>query len=95
MVAIAPPAFVIDQTRTAPTLSLVGLNPAEASIDAPQQKIIQILKKHDIPYCDLTEPLRAGQKTQQMYFSADGHWTVAGHQVVADSILACLKTTTN
>ena len=66
MVAIAPPAFVIDQTRTGPALSLVGLNPDEATVDAPQQKIIQILKQQNIPYCDLTTALREGQKTQQM-----------------------------
>ena len=95
MVAIAPPAFVIDQTRAGPTLSLVGLNPDEATVDAPQQKIIKILEDKQIPYCDLTPALREGQKTQQMYFSADGHWTVAGHQVVAKAITTCLQANQN
>ena len=36
IVAIAPPAFVIDTARMAPTFSLVGLDPQQAALEAPQ-----------------------------------------------------------
>lgn len=91
MVAVAPPAFVIDEQRIKPTLELVGLQPEEATVEAPQQKVIQLLKSQGIPYCDLTSALQAGQQQTDMYFSADGHWTKAGHEVVAKTVTECLK----
>ena len=91
MVAVAPPAFVIDQQRVAPTLELVGLDPQLASVDSPQQMIIKTLKKQGIPYCDLSPALQQGQQNNDMYFSADGHWTKAGHSVVAQTIVSCIQ----
>ena len=87
-VAIAPPAFVVDQSRMAATFELVGLDPTQASIDAPQQKISSLLKRLNIRTCDLTQALRAG--TQPSYFTTDGHWTPYGHSIVAQELSTCI-----
>ena len=39
---------------------------------------------------DLAGPLR-GATTGPLYFTYDGHWTAAGHAVVADAIAGCLR----
>jgi len=89
-VAIAPPAFVVDQSRVDDTFALVGLDAKQADIDAPQKLILSILKRQNIAACDLTPALRAG--TQAAYFQTDGHWTPYGHAIVAKTLSACLST---
>jgi hypothetical protein len=93
LVAIAPPAFVIDTERMEPTFTLVGLNPEQAALEAPQKAILEILINLDIPYCDLSTALHEGQKESAMYFEFDGHWTKSGHRVVAKEISTCIGAT--
>ena len=88
-VAIAPPAFVVDQSRVHDTFALVGLDSQQANIDAPQELILSILQRQKIAACDLTSALRAG--TQPTYFQTDGHWTPYGHSVVAKTLSQCLS----
>ena len=90
LVAVAPPAFVVDRERAGATFSLVGLDPAGAALDAPQQKAAEILGSLGIRHCDLSEALRSGQEREAMYFTFDGHWTPAGHRVVAKRLSQCL-----
>ena len=87
LVAIAPPAFVIDQARAKPTFELVGLDPNDLDLQAPQEKTKDILKKLRIPYCDLSEALRQGTSP---YLVFDGHWSSEGHEIVAKSLSLCI-----
>ena len=91
MVAVAPPAFVIDTQRAKPAMELVGLSAQNLDLEAPQKTILSLLKKHNIPSCDLTSALEATHKNEPVYFTFDGHWTIAGHQAVAQQINTCLK----
>lgn len=89
-VAVAPPAFVVDTERMKSTFTLVGLDPEQAALDAPQKEILELLMRLNISHCDLSTALHEGQKQKAMYFDFDGHWTQAGHQVVADEINDCI-----
>jgi hypothetical protein len=91
LVTIAPPAFVVDTKRAKPAMSLVDLPISNLQLHAPQRSISQILKQQNIPFCDLTQALRLGQKNTDMYFTYDGHWTKEGHAVVAERITKCLS----
>lgn len=91
LVAVAPPAFVVDTKRAKPAMSLVNLPTSNLQLNTPQKTILQLLQQQNIPACDLTQALRLGQETTDMYFTYDGHWTKAGHQVVAERISSCLS----
>ncbi len=91
LVAVAPPAFVVDPDRVAPTFEVVGLDPSDADLDAPGRIVRGMLRDLHIPACDLTPALRAGAETAPMYLTYDGHWTRQGHAVVADALAACLE----
>ena len=90
IVAIAPPAFVIDQSRLAPTFSLVNLPADKALIDAPQQSVLKLLHQLNIPACDLTPALRTAEQEAPTYLTFDGHWTQHGHRAVAKQLAVCL-----
>lgn len=92
MVALAPPAFVVHPDRLASTFEVVGLDPARATPDAPRDAVAGELRRLGIRTCDLTPPLRAAAEAgETLYFTYDGHWTAAGHAVVAEALLACLS----
>lgn len=92
LVAIAPPAFVVDQSRMPPTFEVVGLNPDTAQLTGPSEKAKSLLQSAGIAHCDLTPALQnASSEEAPMYFQYDGHWTPAGHAVVTDTILACME----
>ena len=91
MVAIAPPAFVVDQSRLAPTFSLVDLDVEQALVDAPQQSALRLLQQLNIPACDLTSALRTAEQQEPTYLTFDGHWTEHGHRTVAKQLSKCLE----
>jgi lysophospholipase L1-like esterase len=91
VVATAPPAFVIEPERLAPTLALVGLDPTGATPDAPGQAVAAVLDGLGIAGCDLTPALQAAEaRGERTYLTYDGHWSAAGHRVVADTLAGCL-----
>ncbi len=90
LVAVAPPLFVVDQRRAAPTLALAGLD--QPTLDEPQQAVLRQLSDLGIPACDLTPALRDAQAAGQApYLLLDGHWSGAGHRVAAQAIEDCLR----
>ncbi len=90
MVAVAAPAFVIHPERVGPTFSVMGLDPATAELDAPRVAMLHLLRRLGIRACDLTPDLQAAAATgQELHFTYDGHWTPAGHAVVARTIAGC------
>lgn len=91
LVAVAPPAFVIETDRAEATFEVVGLDPAKMDLDAPRRAALDVLKRLNIPACDLTGPLKAAAEAGgELYFVYDGHWTAEGHAVVAETLEGCL-----
>ena len=92
VVALAPPAFVVEEARREATFTLVGLDPATADVDGPARAVSAELARLGVSTCDLTPALRqAAGSGEALYFTYDGHWTAAGHRVVADALVDCLK----
>ena len=92
LVAVAPPAFVVEPRRAGPTLEMVGLDPRGADLDAPGRAVMALLARHKIAACDLAPALkRSAGAGQRPYFIYDGHWTEAGHRAAASALLGCLK----
>ena len=92
VVALAPPAFEADPSRAPATLAMVGLDPADADLDAPRRAVSELLQQLQIPACDLVDPLtQAVHEGRRPYLVFDGHWSPEGHQVVADALISCLS----
>lgn len=90
MVAVAAPAFVVHPERVASTFEVMGLDPASAELDGPGQAVMLMMRRAGIRVCDLTPSLRAAAEDgTAMHFAYDGHWTPAGHAVVARTIAGC------
>ncbi len=90
VVAVTPPAFAINQERIAPTMTMVGLDPARADVDAPALAVMGVLESLGIRGCDLTSALRA-ERARGLYYTFDGHWTPEGHALVAELLEACVR----
>ncbi len=91
VVALAPPAFQVMPSRVEATLGSVGLAPEDAALDAPLKLVQGILQRLGVAACDLVPALRTSvRRGEAPYFTFDGHWTRAGHQVVADAAARCL-----
>ncbi|HJN76149.1 MAG TPA: hypothetical protein QGF58_19630 [Myxococcota bacterium] len=92
LVAVSPPGFAVDPTRTAAAFSLVGHDPETATPRAPTDAVLAELDALSVPSCDLHAPLdTAISAGTRAYFDFDGHWTPEGHRIVADALEACLQ----
>ena len=91
MVAVASPAFAVEDHRTQATFELVNLDLSEAELAAPETETLKLLKELEIPSCSLDTPLRqAYAEGERLYLAYDGHWSPAGHLVVAQALEDCL-----
>jgi len=91
LVAIAPPAFAVEQARAEETFAMVGLDPAQAELEAPAKAVARVVGDLGLPSCDLQPDLVAAAAAGQTpYFRYDGHWTPAGHEVVAQTLSECI-----
>ncbi len=93
LVAVAPPSFAVDADRLDAALSLVGLHSARPEPVAPSAAVLRLLSALGIPACDLTPALADAAEGPPLYFQWDGHWTAAGHAVVANQVRHCWKET--
>ena len=62
-----------------------GLAPEEFAYDAPNRRLIRILKRHDIRYIDML-PVMRNRQDEEFYFTRDAHWNPAGHLAAAEVI---------
>ena len=91
IVAVAPPAFQVESARLEATMRLVGLNPSQAAPDQVTDAVEAALAAAGIQSCDLLAPLRSAQSAgERVYLAYDGHWSPAGHAVVAQALKGCL-----
>jgi lysophospholipase L1-like esterase len=88
--ATAGPAFVVYPERAETTFWLFGHDPAAADVDGPARFVAGAAPR-DLPVHDLTPALRAAPPTPPLYFTLDGHWTEAGHAVVAEDLADWLR----
>jgi len=86
VVALAPPAFALTEAETAKTLGAFDLT--DPRPDAPLRAVQAVLGILGVVPCDLTAPLRAS--SDPVYLRFDGHWSPAGHRVVAEALRDCL-----
>jgi lysophospholipase L1-like esterase len=84
-VAIAPPAFVAHSNRLSSTFDLVGIDPSTVDPLQPNRAAIQAAQGL-FPTIDLSPALIEAGTDEPMYFRFDGHWSRAGHRVVADTL---------
>ena len=90
IVAVASPAFAVESHRTAATLGLVGLDPAGADLQAPEQAVVRMLQAERVQACPLSATLQeAYEGGEQVYLDFDGHWNARGHVLVAEALAAC------
>ena len=91
LVAIAPPAFVVDQSRMPPTFEVVGLNPDTAQLTDPGEKAKSLLQSAESPTAIDTCIAKRSSRGSAHVFSVRWSLTPAGHAVVTDTILACME----
>lgn len=87
VIAVAPPAFALDDAATVDALRMVGLTGRAADVRAPARALATVLPR-SARTVDLREPLAAGNAEGRTYFIFDGHWTARGHRVVAQALAA-------
>ena len=81
-VAVAGPAFTVHAERADTTFWLFGHEPEDVDLDAPA-RFVASAAPSNLPVRDLAPALRTKADGPPLYFTLDGHWTEAGHAVVA------------
>lgn len=89
IIAIAPPAYAIDEAHTASALSMVGL-PAEADAGGPARALKPLLPAAAYAL-DLAPVLAEAEPGGRTYFIFDGHWTRRGHEAVAEALAPVIE----
>jgi hypothetical protein len=95
MVALVPPMFAVDEhdlERWTDLAQSYDRQRAHLDTRATPDALLATLEALDIPSCDLEPALAQAQAAgQACYLPQNRHWTVVGHQVVADAIAACMQ----
>jgi len=92
LVAVAPEPAEVALEWAAPSFDKAGLDPTESALDVPRRSVLTLLDELRIDRCDLEPALRQAQDAgTEPFLRWDGHWSPAGHEVVADAITACLE----
>ncbi len=90
LVAVVPPAFVMDDATARRTFASVGLEKVTPDLDGAQTAALAAAAAAGVRSCDLLPPLRqAARRGDRPFLPFDGHLTVEGHRVAAAAIEAC------
>ncbi|NNE34087.1 MAG: hypothetical protein HKN13_02550 [Rhodothermales bacterium] len=70
-----------------------SLHGATFDVRLPQRYLIAYAERHEIPYLDLTHPLRqyVMDNTQTIHYRTDNHFTNLGHRVAGEIIAAWIE----
>ena len=68
-----------------------ALNESDFDLTVPQQKLQAFATTRSIPYVDLLPAFKAKNSNDGLYFHVDRHWTAAGHDLAAQTIVDGLK----
>ncbi|MSQ00446.1 MAG: hypothetical protein EXR71_00970 [Myxococcales bacterium] len=91
LVAVVPPAFIMDDATARRTFASVGLEKVTPDLDGAQTAAFRAAAAAGVPSCDLLPALReAARRGDRPFLPFDGHLTVEGHRVVAAGIAACV-----
>ncbi len=91
VVAVIPPALVMDLEVASRTFRSVGLDNAPPDLDAAQKLAVGAARAAGVVVCDMLPPLRAASEAgERPYLPFDGHLSVRGHEVVAAAIARCV-----
>ena len=88
-VALAPPAFAVHVERAPATMALAELDEAVLDLGGPGRAVADEVPD-GVEVVDLGPPLLAAADAP-LYFTFDGHWTPAGHQVVGQALADFLE----
>lgn len=92
LVAVAPAPWMMDPQRAEATLVALGQPPGSADVAGFHADVLQAVQAAGLMRCDLLPALQAAEaQGAQPFLRYDGHWSVAGHQVVAEALAACLS----
>ncbi len=91
VVAVVPPSFTMDDDTALRTFRSVGLDGVTPDLDGAQADAVGAAKAAGLTTCDLMPALRAAAVAgERPYLPFDGHLSVRGHQVVADTVATCI-----
>ncbi len=91
VVAVVPPALVMDADVATRTFRSVGLDGATPDLDAAQKLAVDAARSAGTEVCDLLPALRAASDAgERPYLPFDGHLSVRGHEVVAAQVARCV-----
>ena len=89
VVAVAPAVHTVDPAML--DLLTAELAVGEVDVDAPRLGLLAVTARLGIATCDLTPPLAAAVADgRKPYLRFDGHWSSAGHAVVAETLAGCI-----
>jgi len=94
VVVIGAPEQIYPERWSAVLARYPEMDEISWDLDAPNRRLVTTLESAGIPYLDLMPVFRsatAGENPPQLHYVHDGHWTPAGHQLVADSVGSFLR----
>jgi hypothetical protein len=91
VVAVLPPALVMDDDVAQRTFHSVGLDGVKPDLDSAQAIAVAAARSAGLEVCDMLPALRASSLAgEASYLPFDGHLSVRGHEVVADALGRCI-----